>query len=114
MTVEGVRSDTFGVVLECVWFDNDDCLRYRRYPLNQIDVFPRPNSEETIEKGTEVRLRSRGPVMTVRILKTREGLHYAECLWTGPMDRERRRLFPLDTLALTMMERFELMNGKLI
>ncbi len=112
MTVEAVHVETFGPVLDCIWFDADDCLRYRRYPANIIDVFPRPASEREIAVGTEVRLRSRGPVMTVRSLRDREGVQYAECVWTGPMGRERRRLFPISVLVLTIMERFIGLDGQ--
>lgn len=112
MTVEAVRSETFGLVLDCIWFDREDCLRYRRFPASDIDIFPRNDSEPCICKGMEVRLRSRGPVMSVAALRTREGERYAECVWTGPMNRERRRLFPRDTLVLTMMERFEGLRGE--
>ncbi|MEM7728221.1 MAG: hypothetical protein AAF311_03005 [Pseudomonadota bacterium] len=114
MTVEAVHVETFGPVLDCIWFDGDDCLRYRRYPANAIDVFPRPAPERDIVKGMEVRLRSRGPVMTVRSIRTRGGARFAECIWTGPMARERRRLFPVGVLVLTMMERFEGLSGELV
>lgn len=107
MTVEAVRFETFGPVLDCIWFDGDDGLRYRRYPVANIDIFPKANPDMDIAVGTEVRLRSRGPVMTVRRMTSREGAPYAECVWTGPMGRERRRLFPVQGLVLTIMERFE-------
>lgn len=107
MTVEAARVETFGAVLDCIWFDQDDSLRYRRHSLNTVDLFPRENLNINIKVGMEVRLRSRGPVMTVRKLHDREDGRYAECIWTGPMGRERRRLFPISSLVLTMLERFE-------
>ncbi len=114
MTVESARLETFGVVLDCIWFDTEDCLRYGRHPVNTIDVFPRPAPERDIVKGMEVRLRSRGPVMTVRNLRAKDGLEMADCVWNGPMGRERRRLFPVETLVLTMMERFEGLGGEFV
>jgi len=107
MTVEAIRSETFGVVLDCVWFDSDDSLRFKRVPLNKADIFPLTEAPANIMRGMEIRLRSRGPVMTVRELRIRDGVEYADCVWTGPMDRERCRMFPTSALVLTMMERFE-------
>jgi uncharacterized protein YodC (DUF2158 family) len=114
MTVESVRTGTFGVVLECVWFDRDDALCYNRHPFNKMHVFPRTTPHLKAEPGVEVRLRSRGPVMTVRDVQMREGIEYANCAWTGPTGRERRRLFPVDALVWTMMERFEGLHGESI
>lgn len=114
MTVEAIRSETFGVVLDCVWFDRDDALRFVRQPLNSVDLFSRPNAPFEISKGMEVRLRSRGPVMTVLGFDVREGTSYAKCLWNGPSGRERQRLLPVSALVLTIMERFEGPNGRSI
>lgn len=114
MTVEAVRSETFGLVLDCIWFDSDVGLRYRRFPVVDIDIFPRNLIDPKLEAGMEVRLRSRGPVMTVRSVSKRDGIAYADCVWTGPMNRERRRLFPTETLVLTMMERFEGRSGEAV
>lgn len=107
MTVEGVWSSAFGIMLDCCWFDREDGLRYSRFPAQSVDVFPRPMPEPTIKIGTEVRLRSRGPVMTVRGFRTKSGCRYAICVWTGAMGRERQRLFPVECLTLTLLERFE-------
>lgn len=112
MTVEAVRAETFGVVLECVWFDRDDALCYHRHPLNKLDAFPRSTPHLNLQPGMEIRLRSRGPVMTVRDIQVRDGVEYANCIWTGPMGRERLRLFPVGALVLTMMERFEGRHGE--
>ncbi|MGB3455758.1 MAG: hypothetical protein WBG08_10670 [Litorimonas sp.] len=112
MTVEAVHMETFGPVLDCIWFEGDDSLRYRRFPASAVDVFPRPAEDRVIAKGLDVRLRSRGPVMTVRRLKTRDAGRFAECVWTGPMGQERRRLFPAETLVLTILERFEGLAGE--
>lgn len=112
MTVESVRLETFGPVLDCIWFDREDCLRFGRFPLKAIDIFPRSLAEKSLSAGLEVRLRSRGPVMTISHMERRDGLHYASCLWNGPMGRERQRLFPVETLVLTMMERFEGYGGQ--
>ena len=112
MTVEAVRQDTFGLVLDCVWFDAEDCLRFRRFPLKNIDWFPRQESTKRLQKGMEVRLRSRGPVMSVSRIMTKAGATLVECVWSGVMGRERRRAFPVDCLVLTIMERFELGDGR--
>lgn len=112
MTVEAVRSETFGLVIDCCWFDRKDCLRFRRFPVSTIDIFPRAARERDLETGMEVRLRSRGPVMTIRRICERESRTFAECVWTGPMGRERRRLFPRSALVLTMIERFEGLGGQ--
>jgi uncharacterized protein YodC (DUF2158 family) len=79
-----------------------------------MHVFPRTTPHLKAEPGVEVRLRSRGPVMTVRDVQMREGIEYANCAWTGPTGRERRRLFPVDALVWTMMERFEGLHGESI
>ncbi|MGB6231495.1 MAG: DUF2158 domain-containing protein [Litorimonas sp.] len=108
MTVEAVHQETFGPVLDCIWFDSEDGLRYRRFPVSQTDIFPRPAPMNGgLSVGLEVRLRSRGPVMTVRALTTRDGVPFAQCVWTGALNRERRRLFPVETLVLSILERFE-------
>ncbi|MEM9601053.1 MAG: DUF2158 domain-containing protein [Pseudomonadota bacterium] len=112
MTVEAVHAETFGPVIDCCWFDENDCLRFRRFPVHMIDIFPRPATERDIRVGMEVRLRSRGPVMTVSEITERDGRHYATCRWTGPTGRERRRLFPAVALVLTMIERFEGLSGE--
>ena len=112
MTVEGVRAGAFGTEVACCWFDADDCLRFRAFPLSKLDIFPRPIPERPIAKGTEVRLRSRGPIMTVRRLERRPDGVFAECVWTGASGGERRRMFPKDGLVLTMLERFHDLGGR--
>ena len=112
MTVEGVRDSAFGPVLDCCWFDADDALRFRSFPAASLDVFPRPIPEKPISLHTEVRLRSRGPVMTVRALRRKNGVSLADCAWTSPSGAERRRLFPRSGLVLTLLERFESLGGE--
>lgn len=112
MTVEAVRSSAFGPEVDCCWFDGDDALRFRSFPMNHLDLFPRAVREGRITINTEVRLRSRGPVMTVRALRRKGGLSFAECVWTGAGGAERRRLFPRDGLVLTLLERFEDLGGR--
>lgn len=112
MTVEGLRGSAFGTVVDCCWFDSDDSLRFRTFPAAQLDLFPRPGPTASISIGTEVRLRSRGPVMTVRALRRKAGVALADCAWSGPMGVERRRLFPRSGLVLTMLERFEDSGGR--
>ena len=112
MTVEHVRPSAFGPVVDCCWFDADDALRFRSFPAMQLDIFPRPAPERPIGLNTEVRLRSRGPVMTVRKLRRRDGVALADCAWTGPGGTERRRLFPQASLVLTLLERFEDLGGR--
>lgn len=107
MTVEGVRLSAFGVHVDCCWFDGEDCLRFGSFPARSLDVFPRPLKEPAIKIETEVRLRSRGPVMTVKGFRAKMGYRYAICEWNGPMGRERQRLFPVECLTLTLLERFE-------
>lgn len=112
MTVECVRVTTFGPVVDCCWFDSEDGLRFRSFPVAQLDLFPRTDPVDRVGIGTEVRLRSRGPVMTVRALRRKDGVSLAQCAWTGPMGVERKRLFPRDGLVLTMLERFEDQGGR--
>lgn len=112
MTVEGVRVGTFGTEVDCCWFDAEDCLHFRTFPSGQLDVFPRPLPERAIGLNMEVRLRSRGPVMTVRALRRKGRTAFADCGWTGPMQAERRRLFPRAALVLTLLERFEALDGQ--
>lgn len=111
MTVEAVHQNTFGIVLDCIWFDGDDALRFSRFPVNAVAFFPRKVVYPSFKVGMEVRLRSRGPVMTIRRLIERTGEEWAECAWTGVSGRERKRAFSLDCLVLTMLERFEDEDG---
>ena len=111
MTVEGVRPTTFGVILDSCWFDHEDSLRFSSFPEKMLDIFPRTERSPQIKIGTEVRLRSRGPVMSIRGFRTKEGLRYAICVWTGTLGRERQRMFPVDCLTLTLLERFEVEDG---
>ena len=112
MTVETVHAGAFGLEVGCCWFDADDGLRFRSFPLTQLDLFPKPVPEKPIAVGTEVRLRSRGPVMTVQSLQGRGADAIAACEWTGPTGADRRRIFPRNALVLTMLERFQDMSGR--
>ena len=111
MTVEGIRVGAFGVEVDCCWFDAQDGLRFRTFPAVQLDLFPKPEGSSAISIGTEVRLRSRGPVMTVRALRRKTGVAFADCVWSGAGGVERRRLFPRDGLVLTLLERFQDKGG---
>ena len=112
MTVEGVRPGPFGLVIDCCWFEGEDSLRFSSFPAASVDVFPRPSPERAITSGSEVRLRSRGPVMSVGRLRKRDGVRLAECIWTGPTGIDRRRLFPTSGLVFTLMERFQTEGGE--
>lgn len=111
MSVEGIRMSAFGLMLDCCWFDKADGLSFSSFPAHNLDVFPRPSPERAVRIGTEVRLRSRGPVMSVQGFRSKEGRRYALCVWNGPAKRERQRLFPVECLTLTLLERFETRFG---
>lgn len=112
MTVEGVRDGAFGAVIDCCWFDASDALRFSSFPAGTVDVFPRPSPERPIAAGAEVRLRSRGPVMSVERLRRTDTGTMAECSWSGPGGIDRRRLFPTRGLVFTLIERFQTQEGE--
>ena len=107
MTVEAVRENPFGVSLYCCWFDGNDCLQFSEYPATHLDLYPREFSDPDIRIGTELRLRSRGPVMTVINIEMIGTEAYALCEWTGPNDRPRRREFPVRGLVLSILDQLD-------
>lgn len=104
MTVEAIRDSPFGITLSCCWFDGQDCLNYSDFSAKSLNRFPRLIKEPEITLGTELRLRSRGPVMTVMYIEDLPEGRFATCEWTGPNDKPRQRMFPVNGLVLSMFD----------
>ena len=111
MSVEAVSHEGSKWSLMCSWFGSEEALKFGSFSEEDVDLFPRGMAEPCISTGTEVRLRSRGPVMTVAEILFDGIANFATCVWTAPNGMERKRKFPVEVLALSLFERFQLANG---